>query len=293
MTSCCATMLCLLCMQTATSSSTHSLATISARLRMRCGDCEVKQEGHRRCKRCAEMEMRFVLAADSAKAKQVGDVALSAETVIGRAPKGAHTHVLPGDWVQISSTHCRIYKVRRRRRARPLRAPCYAPGRRECRLCPRTRCLPVRRPRTGTSSRTSAQTVRTLVGARPGAGLQTRHVTISGVPAVPAAAAANRRPPAVACRDGHQRRARREERAAGAPGRRPRAPGARQQLARPAARVRARASSTRLGLQVMQAAGAAGAPHTCLGPARAPRATASSAAAPWSCVGAVSGAGRP
>jgi len=198
---------------------------------MRCGDCEVKQEGHRRCKRCAEMEMRFVLAADSAKAKQVGDVALSAETVIGRAPKGAHTHVLPGDWVQISSTHCRIYKVRRRRRARPLRAPCYAPGRRECRLCPRTRCLPVRRPRTGTSSRTSAQTVRTLVGARPGAGLQTRHVTISGVPAVPAAAAANRRPPAVACRDGHQRRARREERAAGAPGRRPRAPGARQQLA--------------------------------------------------------------
>ncbi len=158
---------------------------------MRCGDCEVKQEGHRRCERCAEMEMRFVLAADSAKAKQVGDVALSAETVIGRAPKGAHMHVLPGDWVQISSTHCRIYKVGPRLRTRPLRAPCFAPGRRECRLCPRTRCLPARRPRTGTSSRTSAQTVRTLVGAPPGAGLQTCHVTISGVPAVPAAAAAN------------------------------------------------------------------------------------------------------
>jgi hypothetical protein len=91
--------------------------------------------------------------------------------------------------------------------------------------------------------------------------------------------------PAVGCRDGHQRRARREERAAGAQGGRPRAPGARQQLAGPAARVRARASSTRLGLRVMQAAGAAGAPHTCRGPARAPRATAGSAAPLLLCEG--------
>ncbi len=175
---------------------------------MRCGDCEVKQEGHRRCERCAEMEMRFVLAADSAKAKQVGDVALSAETVIGRAPKGAHMHVLPGDWVQISSTHCRIYKVGPRLRTRPLRAPCFAPGRRECRLCPRTRCL----PRAQAPDRYFLEDLSTN-GAHVGRGAARRRVADMSRHHLRRACCARsgqseRRVPAVACRDSHQWRTR-------------------------------------------------------------------------------------
>lgn len=104
-----------------------------------------------------KMETHFVLAADSERARETGDIALNSKTVIGRAPDwtDAHKHVLPQDWLQISSTHCRVFSVS----SGSVRALCaLLPSPQTSCLYGKV-CLPVRRR---SSLWTKARTVRKL-----------------------------------------------------------------------------------------------------------------------------------
>ncbi len=52
----------------------------------------------------------YMLAADSALAKGLGDILLQQDELwVGRAAVKEPAFLLPSDWVQISSTHCRVH----------------------------------------------------------------------------------------------------------------------------------------------------------------------------------------